>query len=593
MKDSIGRIFSEKINNERNRAFIKKHYGVLFLIATEAVLAFFLIFFGDKMYVAINDNLDSNVVLMKIFRDNNCWIDRTTPLPFLGGLSRDLLTCGYTLQYINYWIFDTQFAYWFNFLEAIAISAMGFYYLGVSYQKLSKKNISPNMFCVCGVLYSLVGFWPHSIIAFSLIPWWAFLTLEYYRTKKWWIILFFIPLQYNISGPLIGVFLLFYTFAFYILVSVKERKFLKEMTAFIGAVMLVFAFFNRSMILQSFSSSKDTIKGLASREGIVYNLSIRSCLHQFRCMFLLEHSELYHSGVVSFRYTALPLMIVFFILFNIERKRIKVSKDFLLRYNLIFAAYAFNSLLTGFDKCAVFRKAVPFFSGFSFSRFMWLSPFILVLALLMIIYFLRRKGFRKTSVILVLFVLTGIVNISRSDGFGSWYNSVSANYTMNVRHEHLYENARWEDYYRTELFDKVKKDIGYNGEWVVAYGFDTAILQYNSFKTLDGYYSNYPLEYKLKWEQLIAPTLRESLNAREYWKESNGQRAIVYTAPGGDDKERLMLINPEILEELGGKYVISRYKIVNYEELHFEYINTWTDKTTGTEISVYSVGNHE
>ena len=167
----------------------------MFLIATEAVLAFFLIFFGDKMYVAINDNLDSNVVLMKIFRDNNCWIDRTTPLPFLGGLSRDLLTCGYTLQYINYWIFDTQFAYWFNFLEAIAISAMGFYYLGVSYQKLSKKNISPNMFCVCGVLYSLVGFWPHSIIAFSLIPWWAFLTLEYYRTKKWWIILFFIPLS--------------------------------------------------------------------------------------------------------------------------------------------------------------------------------------------------------------------------------------------------------------------------------------------------------------------------------------------------------------------------------------------------------------
>ena len=139
---TIDKLFKEDIFKKFvNSQVIKKYYGIVFMVVVEVVIAFICIFFGDKLYIAVNDNLDSNIVLMKMFKDNNCWLDRTTPLPFLGGLSRDILTCGYTLQYINYWIFDTQFAYWFNFLEAIAISAMGFYYLGVSYQKLSKKNI--------------------------------------------------------------------------------------------------------------------------------------------------------------------------------------------------------------------------------------------------------------------------------------------------------------------------------------------------------------------------------------------------------------------------------------------------------------------
>ena len=96
---------------------LKKYYGFLLLIAVELFFIFIFAFFGDKLYFAVNDNLDSNIALMKVFRDNNCWIDRTSPIPILGGVEREVLNCGYTIAYINYWLFDTQTAYFLNFIE--------------------------------------------------------------------------------------------------------------------------------------------------------------------------------------------------------------------------------------------------------------------------------------------------------------------------------------------------------------------------------------------------------------------------------------------------------------------------------------------
>ena len=423
-------------------------------MATEAVLALILIFFGDKMYIASNDNLDSNVVLMKMFRDNHCWIDRTTPIPFLGGINRDILTCDYSLQYINYWLFDTQFAYWMNFLESIALSAVGFYYLGRSCRLLTGKNISPNVFCVGGILYSLVGFWPHAIIGFAMIPWWAYLTLEVYRTKKWWVSLFFVLLLYNISGPLIGIFLLFYTFIFYLAVTIKERKINRELTVMLGVIVSAFLFFIRHLF-RFMGGAKDTIKSLTSGNGITYSASVSECLKELKNVLLLNSNGLYHSGVVSLRKTALPLLFFFLIVFNAERKKLKIGKEFLIIYNSIVAAYVFNAVAVAFDYCGAFRKLIPFLSGFSFSRFIWLSPFILVIGFLMILYFLCKKKLKRTSAILVLFVLYGIISTNNINN-GSLYNNISVNYNMNIRHHDLNDQVRWKDYYKLDLFETIK-----------------------------------------------------------------------------------------------------------------------------------------
>ena len=588
---TIDKLFKEDIFKKFvNSQVIKKYYGIVFMVVVEVVIAFICIFFGDKLYIAVNDNLDSNIVLMKMFKDNNCWLDRTTPLPFLGGLSRDILTCGYTLQYLNYWFFDIQAAYWINLLEAILISGFGFYFLGKSCGRLTGKNISPNLFCIVGVFYSLAGFWPTAIIGFSLIPWWAFLVLEIYRTKKWWLMVFFIPLLYNISGPLIGIFLIFYTIMFSIVVTIKEKKFNKEMTMLIGLLLVVFVFFNRNMIFQSFSGSKDTIKGLASQDGIIYDDSFIDCLKALPDILLLK-LNFYHLGATSFQNTALLLVLGFFVLFNLERKNLKIGKDYLIIYNMIVAAVFFNACAKAFDECAPFRKLIPFLSGFTIHRFMWLSPFIISMGFLMIIYYFSVRGYKKFSVILVLFLFFGIVKCKT--GLCSIYNHIHVNYITNVKQEHIDFQERWDDFFKPELFDKIKQDIGYNGEWVVSYAMEPSIAQYNGFKTLDGYYSNYPVEYKKKWEKMIMPTLLVNDYAMNYWRNTNGQRAYIYTTEfliESSTDSHPMLIEPDILRKLGGKYILSKVKIENANELNFEYLGTWDDEHFNYHIIVYKVG---
>ena len=581
---------SDKSIYKKSFNVLKKHYGIFFLICVEFAFIFIFALFGDKLYVAINDNLDSNIALYKMFRDNNCWIDRTTPLPFLGGISRDLLTCGYSLPELNYWFFDTQYAYWINYIEAIAISAIGFYCIGISLRKITGKDISPNVFCVVGTIYALIGFWPHAIFAFALIPWWAFLLSELYRTRRWLISLFFIPLMYNISGPLIGVFLIFYTVMFYIGVTVKERKISKEMTISLALVLLCFVFFNYGVILQGLNGSKDTIKSFASNDGYVYSDSFSLCLSRLSStLFLRPDVRTYHCGVSAFHYTANPVIFIFFILFNIDRKKMKVGRDFLILYNLVVGTVILNALFVVFDKWTFFRKLIPFFSGFSFERMIWLSPFVIVMGFLMVLYYLCRKGFKRSSFILVIILLLGICKNNNME-FNIVYNVIHSNYCMNIRHMDIPWYERWDSFYSTDLFDEIKKDIGYNNEWVVSFSLEPSIPQYNGFRTLDGYYSNYPAEYKLKWEKLILPTLMEDENAMDYWRQSNGQRAYIYSLSDQNNEHNssnLMLINSAILRELGGKYVISATCISNADELGFKYIGTW--KNSKYTIIVYDV----
>ena len=65
----------------------------------------------------------------------------------------------------------------------------------------------------------------------------------------------------------------------------------------------------------------------------------------------------------------------------------------------------------------------------------------------------------------------------------------------------------YREFYSTKLFEKIKREIGYNGEWSVAFGMHPRVLQYNGISTLDGYSSYYPQAYKEQFRKLIAPDL--------------------------------------------------------------------------------------
>ena len=586
--------------NNRYLAMAKRHYGLFVLVAIEVLVAIVTMLFGKQLYVTINDNLDSNIALVKMFRDNNCWIDRSVPIPFLGGVDRSLLNCGYTIPYINYWLFDTEYAYWINYIVAIAISGLGFYFLGSSCKRMFSKYISPNLFCVCGIIYILIGIWPSAIIAFSLIPWWAYLTLEICRSRKYILSLLYLPLMYNISGPLIGVFLLFYTIVFFSIFMIYNKKQWKGILIAMMFSCISFILLYRDIIFHGIQNNTTgyTIKSLSNSSGTIYDDGILECLERMVNMILLKDTSIYHSGAYPLNYIAMPLVILFAFLFNFESDRLKVSRSYLIGYNSLVAALLFNAFAASFNNCYYIRLVIPFLSGFSFARFMWLSPFIVILALLMIIHFLKNRGYLKSILLVLLLLPLSIVLDVNATPSSSMYNVLHYNYEEYVMHQSDSTQVKWSEYYSPVLFESIKSDINYNGEWVVAYGLEPAVLQYNGYRTLDGYYSNYSLDYHQKWEQMIIPVLLENPDAMQYWQASNGQRAYLYSRewvfPGSwIDYEAIgesdLLIDPMVLRELGCKYVLSNIDIKNADELGLQYVGLWSDSESQYSIRVYYI----
>lgn len=585
-----------------NQLKMKKYYGIWLLVLAESLFILILLLWGDRLIIAPNDCLDSNISLYKMFKDIGAWTNRSEPIPMLGGVDRSILSCGYDLGYILYWIFDTQIAFWLNYVVALALSGTGFYFFGNSIRKLTGRAIDPNIFCICGIIYIFCGMWPIAILQFSLIPWWAFLTIEIYRTNRYWYALFYIILGYQISGPLLGVFLIFYTLVFCLVVSIRDKRISKSIVTICVAVVVQLIINERRTLLMMLHGSEGTVKALASKDGIVYSDTLSICTHKLIDTFLLNSVSVYHSGVYTLRYIALPLVLFFFLLFNIKRnikrKVMQVDKDFLIVYDILVGAIFINACGQAFDNYYLFRRLVPFLSGFSFARFMWLSPFMIMLCVIMVLHYLIGKRCQILVGIIVIAIPVSIVLDVDYSSYTSMYNILHDNFYENILLKDVYLPVKWNEYYAEDLFEEIKREIDYDGEWSVAYGLEPAVLQYNTIKTLDGYYSNYSTDYKERWEQMIMPVLQANDDAMEYWRSSNGQRAYVYSEEWifpdlqydyAGMGEVDMLINPDILRELGGKYVFSRVKIKNADDLGFEYINTWSDDRGIYDISVYRI----
>lgn len=574
---------------------MQQYWGLYFLLCIEICFVLFLVINGDQIYLQWNDNLDSNMALNKMFRDNRFWCDRQTPVPMLGGIDRSILTSGYNFTSIVYYVFDTQIAFWILYVLSVALSGTGCFFLGKSIGKIVSGNVNPNVFCICGIIYIFLGVWPQAIIGFALIPWWAFVVSEVYRTRKIAWTPLFLLLVYNISTVLIGIFLFFYTVVFCVGVMIKEKKLDKVLLITLGSIVLSIGVVENRILFFASKGSAGMIKGLA-QTGDIYTDSIVYCLWKLKNALVFEGS-FYHSGLCVLRYVALPLLFIFFVLFNFEYKNININKRFVITYDCLMMALFINACAYAFDECYWVRRLIPFASGFSFQRFMWISPFIVMMCIVMILHYMMEKKLVFSAGIIMAIIPLSVILDPRYDTINSMYNILHINYIA-MRYGIVGETMwQWNDFYAVDLFREIKEEIDYSGEWSVAYGLDPAVLQYNGIKTLDGYYSNYSSIYKEKWENLIAPTLEENGQIAEYWEKSNGIRAYIYS-PNWDNpgshairgvKSDKMRIDSDVLWSLNCKYIFSIVEITNAEELGLEYVDIWRDLQENYDVRVYQL----
>ena len=221
---------------------------------------------------------------------------------------------------------------------------------------------------------------------------------------------------------------------------------------------------------------------------------------------------------------------------SIHEKMLFIIEFTLLLFSVIAALYD-SGLMDNF-----FKRYIPALSGFNwgrvwiFNRVLWYVIFALCLQFVLEINGIIKKiNFSKNSeyfiVPLFLKLVVWILVCKQllyifltptyyNDQIKTWVNEVRNKRGLVLR---IIPNGdfdpfiSYKDFFAVDLFDKIKKDIVYSDERVVAFGYEPSVLMYNGFNCIDGYNSSYPLSYMRKFRTLIAPELEINQWAREYY----------------------------------------------------------------------------
>ena len=191
-------------------------------------------------------------------------------------------------------------------------------------------------------------------------------------------------------------------------------------------------------------------------------------------------------------YIILPVTLIALVIVNVRYIRGK-KKDMILKdpLNIIFIMILINSLIYGlyFYKpvYGLVEKLIPQLEGFNFGRTSFLNPCLWYLELLIICIKLYRfnklKSVRWANIAACAALLVTMFMPQMYNDF--YYTAYNQAYRLIKHKDTSYLN--YNEFYSKELFEEIKKDLDYKGEWSAAFGFHPGILDYNGFSTLDGY----------------------------------------------------------------------------------------------------------
>jgi len=300
---------------------------------------------------------------------------------------------------------------------------------------------------------------------------------------------------------------------------------------------------------------------------------------------------------------------------SIYGKLIFVLEFIVLFFSVIAALYD-SGLLDGFIK-----KFIPILSGFHWGRIwyfnivLWYVIFAICLqyvsginVIIMKITIgnrfeeLRLNSFLPRLSIWVL-VCIQLLYISLTpapynDQIYTWYNelAIKTGIAEKIRpNRNNYDSfISYKEFFAEDLFMKIKKDISYSDEMVVAFGFQPSVLMYNGFNCIDGQSSIFPLSYKRRFRALVAPELEINQKDRE-WYDNWGCRLYLFNSELSNEPTRNKDTSPVKLNidmgvfknDFNGKYILSRAEISNSNTLGLELIKRYYDDNSIYTIYLY------
>lgn len=567
-------------------------YWFLFPIIGFVLLTAGVLFgFGERSYIAVHDNMDLFLAQYQMLKNTGTFFRHGAEVPFLGGVSRDLLPSELSLYSLLYVIFPTYTAYVLGLLGKIVLGIFSFCLLAKELFGENYKRYRPVIYMV-GFAYGIIYFFPAFSFAFASIPLCIWLLIKIYRQPRlrWYLALFAYPLVSYFSYH--GIFILGYLVIAILWISIRDKKAAKSL---IGALFVLAAGYvacEYRLFGQMLLSDEVTIRSTMVNPA----LSLPEIGQEIFTVWKdsIFHAEDMHSKVI------MPVCAVYFVILNLSYVRKKQGRKIVQdSFNLLMVFILFNCLIYGLYDFAPLRTFVetilPPLQGWQFNRTIFFNPFLWDMALLLILVRLYDRGIIAlwaANFIVCAAVLAVILAPTR---YNDLYTTCHHRFYA-YNHGTEVDEFDYEQFYATDLFDRIKEEIGYEGQWAAAYGMHPAVLEYNGIATLDGYLGFYGQQYKDDFRKIIAPAI-ERVEASRIYYDGWGARAYLYsgtdesvvssakTVYATDDK---LYIDPEAFRDLGGTYIFSRIRFSNAQEMDLKLLGEYTAEDGSLTIYAYS-----
>lgn len=590
-------------------------YWYIYLVGVLlGIQALVFLIFREESYLQIHDNLDLFMAHYQMIKLNAGWYAHNVSMPMLHGINRDLLGSEFLLYNVLYIIFPGVWAYLLGYALKIVIGIWSFNLLAKDILGNKYRDYKP-LVIVVATAFGLIPVFPTYAIAFTSVPLIIYLVRRLYcfdsfkvitqknlGKKALWsrVLLYLAVFCYPVFSYFSyhGFFILCYMCVAVIILWIRDKKFPLSTFISICVLSLGYVAFEYRLFASMLLDDTVTIRTTMEHGELSFGEALRVAFLEF--INASFHSEDSHTYIV------LGVVLVGFVIINASYiKKKEAGKMLKEPVNLLMIWIIFNCLIFGFYEFAPFRHLVeaivPKLTGFEFARTAYFNTFLWYAELLVVcikLYDFSKKEGKKLFVIVanVIVALAVIVVMFMPQVYNDFYYTVY-NQTYKVVKNKETSTVNYREFYSTKLFDKVKNEIGYSGEWSAAYGLHPAVLQYNGIATVDGYLGMYPEEYKQKWLKIEAPAFANSPSLGSYF-EGWGARVSLYS--GNDENtyaplrvmelsDNRLIVDMNELKTLDCKYIFSRIEFSNADEAGVELIGTYTDSSSPYTIYVYLI----
>jgi hypothetical protein len=529
---------------------------------------------GENTPILVHDVHDSTLVWYKvlaesgqIFGSYDSKIDQV-----MNGIPRFTFPSEFNVIAILYLLFEPYSAYIINisFMHILAFIGM---YLLLSRHALQKEEL---IYIVIGVslAFSLLPFNPYRGLGIAGMPLllYAFLNI---RSGDWqiydWLIIGFTPF-YSLFA-LTGFFVLCSLILFWLYDLIKTKKFNSLFFLAITVLGLLYCIVEYRLIYCMFIDS-GYISNRVEFGLISTPIDIWGALYSsFNNLFYGQ----YHFVSLQ-NFVILPSVIIAGLILFLKKQRCDLFIILIGICLLISLFYGINGL-----ESFLSLKNNTLFKGFQLTRFISLHPllwFIIFSLALKIIHSNIKYG--KQIVIFLIIVQVGFL-FTLGGGGNYQYGGAGL-----LRSDHMTFN----EFFSPELFAEIDHAISLpkDSYRVVSIGMHPSVSQFNGFFTLDSYQSNYPLEYKHSFREIIVGELEKSEHYQKYF-DNWGNRCYIFSEElDKNNKGNINLtINSHALYDMGGRYIFSTVDLQNFQEINLEFINIFENNRSPYKIWLYSV----